>query len=167
MQASMLPRGELTVTAADLKAIAAIEEFKGRWQATAALAPQRLQSLQRLALIESAGASTRIEGAQLSDHEVEQLLLENLQDKVFKTRDEQEVASYVEVMDMVGKNYTAIAVNENHIRQLHAVMLKYSVKDEHHRGAYKKTPNHVEAFDAHGKSKGIIYKNLLRHPILP
>ena len=33
MQASMLPRGELTVTAADLKAIAAIEEFKGRWQA--------------------------------------------------------------------------------------------------------------------------------------
>jgi hypothetical protein len=51
-----------------------------------------------VATIESIGSSTRIEGTQLSDRDIEWLLA-NLQIKSFTTRDEQEVAGYAEVMD--------------------------------------------------------------------
>ena len=53
---------------------------------------------QRLPTIESVSSSTRIEGARLTDREVEKLLA-NIRLGSFTTRDEQEVAGYVEVME--------------------------------------------------------------------
>ena len=50
-----------------LTLIAAIDEFKGEWRALGSLGPETLRSLRRIATIESAGSSTRIEGAKLSD----------------------------------------------------------------------------------------------------
>ena len=47
-----------------------IEECKGAWKAFGNLPPDRLTELWRIATIESVGASTRIEGAKLSDKEV-------------------------------------------------------------------------------------------------
>nr|WP_199197458.1 Fic family protein [Chroococcidiopsis sp. CCALA 051] len=75
----------------------------------------------------------------------------------FVSRDEQEVAGYAEVMDAVFDSYTAIPLTENYIKQLHAMLLRHSTKDERHRGEYKKLPNNVEAFDADGKSVGVIF----------
>ena len=54
-----------------LRLIASIDEFKGEWRAVESIKPGRLQSLRRVAMIESIGSSTRIEGARLSDREVE------------------------------------------------------------------------------------------------
>jgi len=51
-----------------------------------------------VATIESIGSSTRIEGSKLSDREVEQLLAK-LEIKSVNGRDEEEVASYAEVME--------------------------------------------------------------------
>ena len=64
----------ITITPEILKLIADIDEFKGRWTVIETLAPERLTSLRRIATIESVGSSTRIEGAKLSDAEVEKLL---------------------------------------------------------------------------------------------
>ena len=64
----------ITITPEILKLIAEIDEFKGRWTVIETLAPERLTSLRRHATIESVGSSTRIEGARLSDAEVEKLL---------------------------------------------------------------------------------------------
>lgn len=83
-----------------LSLIARIDEFKGAWRALGSLAPERLSALRRVATIESIGSSTRIEGSKLSDREVERLL-SNLEIKTFDTRDEQEVAGYAELMDLV------------------------------------------------------------------
>jgi Fic family protein len=44
------------------------------------------------------------------------------------------------------------------VKQLHAILLKYSDKDERHRGQYKKLPNDVEAFDQDGKSMGVVFE---------
>ena len=44
----------------------------------------------------------------------------------FLTRDEQQVAGYAEVMEMVFENYTDIPVTENYIKQLHSVLLRHS-----------------------------------------
>lgn len=61
-------------------------------------------------------------------------------------------------MDIMFENYASIGLSENHIKQLHGVLLKYSSKDEEHRGEYKNITNHVEAFDADGKSLGVVFQ---------
>lgn len=147
----------LKITSEFLKLIAEIDEFKGAWRAIGRIAPERLSSLRHVATIESIGSSTRIEGAKLSDREVERLL-SNLEIKKFSTRDEQEVAGYAEVMEMIFANFNSISPTENHIKQLHRDLLKYSDKDERHRGGYKTLPNHVEAFGPDGKSLGIVFQ---------
>ena len=38
------------------------------------------------------------------------------------------------------------------------MLLRHSSKDVRHRGEYKKLPNHVEAFDAEGKSLGVVFR---------
>jgi Fic family protein len=103
------------------------------------------------------GSSTRIEGAKLSDQEVE-TLLSGLETHSFVSRDEQEVAGYADAMDMIFESYEAITSTENHIKQLHGVLLKYSVKDQPHRGHYKTASNNVEAFGPDGKSLGVIFE---------
>jgi hypothetical protein len=54
--------------------IAQIDEIKGEWRYGASLGPQVLGRLKRSVLVTSTGASTRIEGARLSDDEVERLM---------------------------------------------------------------------------------------------
>jgi Fic family protein len=107
--------------------------------------------------VESVGASTRIEGAKLTDREID-ILLSNLDLGSFRTRDEQEVAGYAEVTNLVYESSRDIPLAENHIKQLHGILLKYSPREEHHRGEYKKLQNNVEAFDQHGRSVGIIFE---------
>lgn len=147
----------LVITPEMLSLIAEIDEFKGAWRALGRLAPERLRQLRKVATIESVGSSTRIEGSRLSDREVE-ALLGRVQAESFGTRDEQEVAGYALVMETIFANFEAIPVTENHVKQLHAMLLRYSEKDVRHRGEYKKLPNRVEAFDETGKSVGIVFE---------
>jgi Fic family protein len=147
----------IVITPEILKLIADIDEFKGRWKVIETLAPEKLTSLRRIATIESVGSSTRIEGSKLSDAEVEKLL-SGLQTKTFDSRDEQEVAGYADAMTMIFEGYEAITSTENHIKQLHGVLLKYSGKDQDHRGHYKKVTNHVEAFGPDGESLGVVFE---------
>jgi Fic family protein len=121
------------------------------------LAPDRLSALRRVATIESIGSSTRIEGSKLSDREVEQLL-SNLEIKSFATRDEQEVAGYAELMDLVFSSWQDIPFTENYIKQLHQILLRYSKKDTRHRGGYKTGSNNVAAFDENGAQIGIVFQ---------
>jgi Fic family protein len=147
----------ITITPEILKLIADIDEFKGRWTVIETLAPEKLTSLRRIATIESVGSSTRIEGSKLTDAEVEKLL-SGLEAKTFTSRDEEEVAGYADAMDMIFERHEAITSTENHIKQLHGVLLKYSAKDQDHRGHYKKVTNHVEAFGSDGKSLGVVFE---------
>jgi Fic family protein len=105
----------------------------------------------------SVGSSTRIEGAKLSDAEVEKLL-SGLRSESFGSRDEEEVAGYADAMDMIFGGFEAITITENHIKQLHGVLLKYSAKDQDHRGNYKRVPNDVQAFGPDGKSVGVVFE---------
>ena len=115
----------LRITPEVLSLIAEIDEFKGAWRAIGRIAPERLSGLRRVATIESIGSSTRIEGARLSDRDVEKLLA-NIRIGAFATRDEQEVAGYAEVMETVFNAYDTIPLTEYHIRQLLRVVLVHS-----------------------------------------
>jgi Fic family protein len=147
----------LQITPEVLGLISELDEFKGAWRALGTLAPDRLSALRRVATIESIGSSTRIEGSKLSDREVEKLL-SNLEIRTFDTRDAQEVAGYAEAMELVFSSWADISVTENHIKQLHRDVLKFSEKDAHHRGNYKTHSNNVAAFDDTGKQVGIVFE---------
>lgn len=153
----MIPSHAVQITPEILTLIAGIDEFKGAWRALGTLAPDRLSALRRVATIESIGSSTRIEGSKLSDREVERLL-SNLQIKSFTTRDEQEVAGYAEVMELIFSSWQDITLTENHIKQLHRDLLTYSEKDAWHRGSYKTASNSVVAFDEDGSQLGVVFE---------
>lgn len=143
--------------------IAKIDAIKGQWQIEKKLSPQLIARLITSVLITSAGASTRIEGSKLSDKEVKELY-ENMRIRKFKTRDEQEVAGYLELLKKIFDSYkknkfekTGLRFSEGLIKSFHNEALKYSAKDSRHKGEYKFGPNRVEAIDGDGKVVGIIF----------
>ena len=153
----MLDIKNIKITPQILNQIAELDEFKGTWTGFAQLRPEQLKALKKISTIESIGSSNRIEGNKLSDAEIEKLL-SRIDKKLFKSRDEEEVAGYAELMNTIFDDYSVIPLSENYIKQLHQILLQYVSKDEKHRGKYKKVSNSVAAFDSKGKEIGIAFE---------
>jgi Fic family protein len=136
--------------------ITKIEELKGQWLSGARLSPQVLGRLKRSVLVTSTGASTRIEGARLSDEDIEKLM-RGISIQKFADRDKQEVKGYYELLQNVFDAWKHIRFSENTIKHFHKELLKYVQKDRLHRGEYKKTENKVHMINAEGKSVGILF----------
>lgn len=145
------------ITPEILSRIAKIDEIKGMWTAGVNLSPQLLGRLKKSVLVTSSGASTRIEGARLSDEDVEKMI-QGLNIEKFRDRDWQEVKGYYELLENVFSAYSSIPFSENSIKHLHKELLKYVDKDARHRGDYKKVENDVGMFDAAGKQIGIVFE---------
>jgi Fic family protein len=153
----MIRTSTLAITPEMLRLVAEIDEFKGAWRSLGTLAPERLLALRRVATIESVGSSTRLEGAKLTDAQVEQLL-GNIAIGSFASRDEQEVAGYAAVMETVFAHWSDLDITANHVRQLHRDLLIHSHKDVRHRGNWKTSGNSVAAFDTDGRQIGIVFE---------
>jgi hypothetical protein len=82
--------------------------------------------------------------SELTNKEVEELL-NDIKINKLESRDEQEVIGYYEVLELIYDNYAEISLSESYIKQLHQLLLKYSNKDERHRGTYKFLSNKVVA----------------------
>jgi len=126
--------------------ITQIDELKGSWITGAQLNPQVLGRLKRSVLITSTGASTRIEGARLSDEDVEKLM-HGINIQKFTNRDKQEVKGYYELLENIFNSWKKLQFNENAIKHFHQELLKYVDKDKTHRGEYKKQENKVYMVD--------------------
>jgi len=137
-----------------LQLISYIDGFKGKWDFAEKQENRYLKELRKIATIESIGSSTRIEGATLTDQEVKELL-KDVKITKLKTRDEQEVIGYYEVLKLIYDNYPDIRLSESYIKQLHQMLLKYSNKDERHRGTYKFISNKVVATYPTGEQRTI------------
>lgn len=136
--------------------IAKIDELKGQWTGGIHLSPQVLGRLKQSVLITSTGASTRIEGARLSDEEVEKLM-RGVSIQKFADRDKQEVRGYYELLQNVFDAWKRIRFSESTVKHLHKELLKYVEKDKQHRGEYKKTENKVHMVDQAGKSVAVLF----------
>jgi Fic family protein len=136
--------------------IAKIDELKGGWVAGAQLSPQALGRLKRSVLITSTGASTRIEGVQLSDEDIEKVM-RGINIQKFADRDKQEVKGYYELLENIFNSWRGLKFNESSIKHFHKELLKYSDKDQGHLGDYKFGENKVVAYDSAGKEVGIIF----------
>ncbi len=134
-----------------------IDHLQGQWIGGAQLNPQALGRLKRSTLVTSSGASTRIEGARLTDEDVE-ALMRGLKVTKFADRDKQEVKGYFELLENVFNSWKHIPFTESTIKSFHKELLKFVDKDVRHRGEYKKGENRVEMFDMNGKSLGIMFE---------
>ncbi len=133
-----------------------IDAIKTAFRLTGKFLPQTISRLTQSVIITSTGASNRIEGNRLSDDQVE-ALYRNLHIRKFKSRDEQEVAGYLEMLERVLESFADMALSESLILQFHHDMLQYSDKDQRQRGVYKFGSNRVEAKDQSGNILGVIF----------
>jgi Fic family protein len=133
-----------------------IDVVKKSWHRINKLCPQTKQCLMQSVIIASTGASNRIEGNRLTDEQIEDLC-RNLHAKKLKTRDQQEVVGYFHQLEFIFSNYEHIPITESYILQMHQEMLRYSQKDEGHRGNYKFGSNRVEAHDEHGALVAVVF----------
>lgn len=127
-----------------IKRISQIDRFDASWSSIEKREGQTLKQLKSIATVRSVGASTRIEGSQLSDEQVEALLLDVDITKLVD-RDSQEVVGYFNSHDMISESWKEIDITENSLKFLHQTLLRFSPKDDWHRGDYKQQSNAVEA----------------------
>ncbi|MCK6612057.1 MAG: Fic family protein [Bacteroidia bacterium] len=133
-----------------IKLISEIDRFDANWTAIERRERLSLRELKSIATVRSVGASNRIEGNRMSDEEVD-VLLQKIDTKNLTDRDSQEVVGYFEVLDLISESYENIGVTESHIKSLHNSLMKYSAKDEWHKGNYKLHSNAVESTFPDGK----------------
>jgi len=146
----------IKVTSEILSKIAKIDEFKGLWKGSINLNPQILRRLRSTVVITSTGASTRIEGAQMTDKEIARLL-RGLKTNPPKNRDEQEVAGYADLIGRIFDHYKDLKLTENNILHFHSILLHYSAKDQAHKGKYKAGENAVEAVNEKGE-RAVVFR---------
>jgi len=145
--------------------LSAIDTFKGNWKSVENKKGRYLKELRKIATVESIGSSTRIEGATITDKEVEKLL-KSIKTTRLTTRDEQEVVGYYDSLQTILEHYEGIDITERYIHQLHGMLLKHSDKDQFHKGRYKTLSNQVVANYPDG-SKKIIFKTAEPHLVEP
>lgn len=131
-----------------------IDLFKGEWSHIEKSESRFIRELRQIATVSSIGSSTRIEGAILTDLEIEKLL-KNIKISKLEKRDEQEVVGYYEALEVVLEQYPNLEISERYLHQLHGILLKHSTKDKSHKGQYKQLSNKVVANYPDGKQKVI------------
>ena len=136
--------------------ITQIDQLQGQWIAGAKLSPQVLGRLKKSVLITSTGASTRIEGAKLSNEDIEKMV-RGISIQKFTDRDKQEVQGYYELLENVFNSWKTINFNEGTIKHFHSELLKYANKDQEHKGDYKKQENKVHMINEAGESVGVLF----------
>ncbi len=138
-----------------------IDLFRGNWNVLENKEKRYLKELRDIATIESIGSSTRIEGATLTDGEVKELL-KSVQINKLDKLEEQEVVCYYEALETILEHYQDIELSERYLHQLHTILLKYSSKDQMHKGQYKNLSNQVVANYPDGGQK-VIFRTTEPH----
>lgn len=136
--------------------ISQIDRFDSQWTAIERKEGQSLKQLKSIATVRSVGASTRIEGSKMSDEEIN-VLLQEIDITKLEDRDSQEVVGYFETLDTISESFEDIVISENSIKNLHNILMRYSRKDDWHKGDYKIHNNAVEATFPSGE-KQIIFR---------
>ena len=137
--------------------LAEIDGIRGEFKSGLRMSPQAITNLKKSTLITSAGASNRIEGGKLNDEEVEKVM-QGLAVSKFADRDSQEVQGYLETLQNVFDSFQTLPLREGVITSLHNQLLKYSTKDDTHRGGYKKKENTVGVLGPDGKVAKIMFE---------
>lgn len=140
---SNMPKGLLTPETMGL--LSAVHEHRGRQELYLSAKEDVLNALTEVAKIQSTDASNRIEGIRTSDKRLKEIMLEKTK---FESRDEEKIAGYRDVLNMVHENYKFIDVTPNVILQLHKVMYRHTASSM--GGHFKVGDNEIRGVRADG-----------------
>ena len=139
---------EKLLTPEIVQMVSSIHEHKGKQELFLEANIDELKTLLEVALIQSTGASNRIEGIYTTDKRLEELVSQKAEPR---NRSEQEIAGYREVLATIHESYEYIVPRSNLILQLHRDLYSYSQKAA--GGSYKNTDNVIAETDAEGNQK--------------
>ena len=139
---------EKLLTPEIVQMVAGIHEHKGKQELFLEANIDELKTLLEVALIQSTGASNRIEGIFTSDKRLEELVSQKAEPC---NRSEQEIAGYREVLATIHESYEYINPRPNIIMQLHRDLYSYSQGAA--GGSYKNSDNVIAETDAEGHQK--------------
>jgi len=117
--------GELRFSASDLKSLHALGEYRGKQELFARQSPQVLESLRRVAMIESGESSNRLEGITAPRDRILALVQE---DTAPRDRSEQEIAGYRDALNLVHGNHAELTVSLDTVRRFHGLMTHYTAE---------------------------------------
>ena len=139
---------EKLLTPEIVQMVGSIHEHKGKQELFLEANVDELKTLLEVALIQSTGASNRIEGIFTSDKRLEELVSQKAEPR---NRSEQEIAGYREVLSTIHEGYEYITPRPNIILQLHRDLYSYSQRAT--GGSYKNSDNVIAETDAEGHQK--------------
>lgn len=139
---------ETLLTPEIVQMIASIHEHKGKQELFLEANIDELKTLLAVALIQSTGASNRIEGIFTSDKRLEELVNQKSEPR---NRSEQEIAGYREVLATIHESYEYVVPRPNIILQLYRDLYSYSQGAI--GGSYKNSDNVIAEIDAEGNQK--------------
>lgn len=120
--------------------VAAIYKEAGKQELYLKQKPQELAKLVEIAKIQSTEASNAIEGIFSTTTRIRQLIEEKTTPK---NRDEQEIAGYRDVLNIIHESFDAIPISKNYILQLHKIL--YSHMNNPMAGRTKSVQNYISA----------------------
>lgn len=123
-----------------LSLIAAIYKEAGKQEMYLKQRPEELEKLVEIAKIQSTEASNAIEGIVTTSTRIRQLVEEKTAPK---NRDEQEIAGYRDVLNIIHENFDAIPISQHYILQLHKIL--YSHMNNPMAGKTKSVQNYISA----------------------
>lgn len=124
-------------SARQLETLTRIGEYQGKQVLYAEQMPEVLRTMRRVAQVESAESSNRIEGIEAPRRRIQGIVLADTNPA---NRSEQEIAGYRDALDLVHESATDMEVTPGVIRQLHAVMYRYLPQPG---GAWKPVDNEI------------------------
>ena len=129
-----------------LSYVAQIHEYRGKQELYIRQKPAELQRLIEIAMIQSTESSNAIEGIRTTNPRLRQLM----EDKTApRTRDEEEILGYRNVLNLIHESWEAIPVRPNYILQLHQMLLKFT--NFSYGGSFKSTPNEIDMTLSNGE----------------
>lgn len=131
-----------------LSLIAAIYKEVGKQELYLKQRPEELEKLVEIAKIQSTEASNAIEGIVTTSTRIKQLVEEKTAPK---NRDEQEIAGYRDVLNIIHESFDAIPITQNYILQLHKIL--YSHMNNPLAGRTKNVQNYISATYPDGSVK--------------
>lgn len=123
-----------------LSLIAAIYKEAGKQELYLKQKPEELEKLVEIAKVQSTEASNAIEGIVTTSTRIRQLVEEKTTPK---NRDEQEIAGYRDVLNIIHESFDAIPLTQNYILQLHKIL--YSYMNNPMAGKTKNVQNYISA----------------------
>ena len=128
--------------------ISKIHEYKGKQEYLIVTKKDTLETLLKVAKVESTSSSNKIEGIYTTDKRIEEIVTRKIEPK---NRNEEEIAGYRDVLTLIHENYEYIDINKNIILQLHRDLYKYTGYS--YGGKFKNSQNYIEETDNLGNKR--------------